>query len=389
MRDANNRIAYVINNVAFFTSHRLPLAVHAQKLGWEVALFVGQPGSISIEEPALALLNEVNVPYERVSFRSAGVNPLIEAWGLLKLIFLLRCYKPDIVHCVSPKGVLYGGIATRFIKVRGVVLAVSGMGYAFTSSDRHNFIRSLIRLIYKIVSRLAFNHARLRVIVQNADDLSSIVKSNLVQIEKVVLIPGSGVNFKDFVDYAGLSKEKIVLLPARILRDKGVVEFVNAARQLRRQAPDWRFILAGAADYKNPSAIPLIDINAWVREGVVEWLGHVQDMPSLYAKVAIVCLPSYREGMPKVLLEAAVAGCAVVTTDVIGCREAILDGETGDLVPVRNVDALRQTLLALMLDEPRRTKYGIKGRKRALQNFSAELIVKQTFDIYREFLKDD
>ena len=171
-----------------------------------------------------------------------------------------------------------------------------------------------------------------------------------------------------------------------MLKGKGVGEFVAAARKVKLMEPSWRFVLAGAAGYDNPSAILEGDLLAWQAEGVVEWLGHVEDMVPLYREAAIVCLPSYREGMPKALLEAAAAGCAVVTTDVTGCREAIAPGVTGDLVPVRDSDALAAVLLSLIKDDARRLSYGEKGCQRALDRFSVESVVQQTVGIYRELL---
>jgi glycosyltransferase involved in cell wall biosynthesis len=178
-------------------------------------------------------------------------------------------------------------------------------------------------------------------------------------------------------------------LPARMLKDKGVEEFVEAARRIKTVMPDWRFILAGAAGYDNPSSISNAQLQLWKTEGCVEWLGHVNDMIPLFRESAIVCLPSYREGMPKALLEAAAAGCAIVTTDVTGCREAVEVGVTGDLVPVRNIDALADTLLSLMQDEPRRHLYGAKGQERARALFSVDSVVSQTVKIYKDLLNHE
>lgn len=382
------RIAFVVNNAAFFASHRLPLAIRGRQEGCDVRLFTGYPGSALMETLADKVLSEVGVVHQRVGFHSAGVNPLVELWGLLQLTWTLRRYRPDIIHCVSPKGVLYGGIAARLIGVKGVVLAISGMGYAFTASEKRSILRSLIKTAYQTTARISFGHPNVHVIVQNKDDEQCVITNGLALKKDVVLIPGSGVSLKDFVGCSAEKKERIVLFPARMIRDKGVVEFMKAASSIRGEAPEWRFLLAGAADYKNPSAISVEEIEGWQREGVIEWLGHVDNMKVLFASAAIVCLPSYREGMPKALLEAAAAGCAVVTTDVTGCREAIVNGETGDLVPARDSETLIKTLLDLMRDQERRIRYGINGQARAQQIFSVDAVVEKTFDIYREILKN-
>lgn len=382
------RIAFIVNNQAFFVSHRLPLAMHALQEGCEVRLFTGQPGSVLMEAFADKSLREVGIVHKKVRFRSAGINPLEEILGLVQLIWGICRYRPDIVHCASPKGILYGGLAARFSGSKGLVLAVSGMGYAFTISKKLSCRRWLIRIVYQAIAHFSFSHPNLRVIVQNKDDQELIIDSSLADKKQVVLIPGSGINLTDYVGCSVFAKEQIVLLPARMIRDKGIIEFIMAAKFIHSVEPGWRFLLAGAADYDNPSAISPQELEAWQLDGVVEWLGHVSDMIPLFASAAIVCLPSYREGMPKALLEAAAAGCAIITTDVAGCRDVIVNGETGDLVPVGNTEMLSKTLLALMRDEDRRIRYGINGQKRAKQSFSDELVVERTFDIYRELLKN-
>lgn len=379
----------MVNNGAFFVSHRLPLAMHAMKLGVEVRLFTGYAGSPSMEKLADRQLEAKRVVHQRLSFHSAGINPLVEIYGLIRLIWVLRGYRADIVHCASPKGVLYGGIAARLTGAKAVVLAISGMGYTFTSSGKLNWTRLIFRQAYKVLAKLAFRHRNMRVIVQNKDDRQALISSTLVVNEQIVLIPGSGVCLSDFSECSPEKKERIVLLPARMLRDKGVTDFVAAAKSIRAFETGWRFLLAGAADYKNPSALSSKEIESWQEEGCIEWIGHVHDMRTLFAKAAIVCLPSYREGMPKSLLEAAAAGCAIVTTDVTGCREAIVNGETGDLVPVRNVEALAHALSELIRDRERRIKYGINGQKRAQELFSINAVVEKTFNVYEELLRHD
>ena len=351
---AKKRVAYVVNHAAFFVSHRLPLAVGARHSGFDVCLLIGQAGNQQMESAAVAQLQAAGLAYDRAVFRSSGMNPLVELMGLLQLVWFMLRFRPDVVHCASPKGVLYGGIAARLCRVPGLILAISGMGYAYTSGTGHGGVRSLVRRVYGVLACFAFHHPNARVIVQNRDDYQSVIDSGLAQPQCMTLIPGSGVDLSLFDRSSPLIKARMVLLPARMLMDKGVEEFVEAARQLKALAPEWRFVLAGAAGYENPSAIGVAQLQAWQTSGYVDWLGHVEDMTPLFLEAAIVCLPSYREGMPKALLEAAAAGCAVVTTDVTGCREAVEPGITGDLVPARDSDALAKALLALFNDEPRR-----------------------------------
>lgn len=383
------RLCFVINNAAFFVSHRLSIALAARKAGAEIDLITGSAGVAALEESALQLLVGENIPHQRVAFKTDSINPIIEAIGLLQICRLLSKGRPHLVHCASPKGILYGGLAARIMGVRGLVLAVSGMGYAFTPTAQKNFTRRMVAKVYKTWVRLAYGHNNKRVIVQNHDDLRAIVDAGLAEDREMVLIPGSGVDIEKFSSIRIESKQPVVLLPARMLVDKGVLEFIEAARRLKPIVGSWRFVLAGAADYKNPSSISTAQVEAWVAEGIVEWRGHIEhadDMVALYAQASIVCLPSYREGMPKCLLEAAAAGCAVVTTDAVGCRESILPGETGDLVPIRDSAALATALLSLINDADRRRRYGIRGQQLAADRFGIDAVVAATLNIYKELL---
>lgn len=381
-------ITFVVNHVAFFVSHRLPIALEAQRRGYMVDLLTGQAGSESMESGAEQALSSTGIAHGRLIFRSSSINPVIEFWGLLQLVWFLRSRRPDLVHCASPKGLLYGGLAARLAGVQGVVLAVSGMGYAFTANSRKSILRSFVGRVYVLLARLAYGHPNKRVIVQNLDDKRAVVESGLAKSHEVHLIPGSGVDLGNFVGAVIEEKHQIVLFPARILVDKGVIEFVEAARLLKGCMHGWRFVLAGAADYQNPSSVPRQQIEDWQAEGVVDWLGHVEDMTPLFRAASIVCLPSYREGMPKSLLEAAAAGCAVITADTTGCREAILPGETGDLVPVHDSKALADALLSLINDRKRRERYGYAGRRLATSRFDVNAVANHTLEIYEELIKN-
>jgi glycosyltransferase involved in cell wall biosynthesis len=379
-----HRIAFVVNNAAFFVSHRLPIAVAARAAGYEVALFTGQAGSKILEASAGERLAAEGITHRRAAFKSAGQNPLVEIFGLMQLAFGLWRFRPDVVHCVSPKGILYGGVAARWVGCPSVVLAVSGMGYMFTGAS--SGLKALLRRAYGVGARFAYGHASKRVIVQNQDDLSALIESGLASMEEFVLIPGSGVNLKDYEGVTDELREPLVVLPARMLKDKGVIEFAQAAEAVRKAGCDWRFALVGTADYQNPTAVSREQIQGWVDAGTLEWWGHREDMANVFAQASIVCLPSYREGMPKALLEAAAAGCAVVTTDVVGCREAVLDGQTGDLVPARDSATLSRALLALINEPQRRASFACAGRRLAASRFGLEAVVDRTLSIYQELI---
>jgi glycosyltransferase involved in cell wall biosynthesis len=376
------RVMFVVNHVAFFASHRLPIALAAREAGHEVLLVTGQPASLSMEAAAVRQADTAGIAHRRVAFRSSSVNPFTELRGLWGLFNLMRRWRPNIVHCVSPKGVMYGGLAARIANVPAVVVAISGMGYASTSSGRTDLRRWGVRTVIQLMSRIVYAHRKLVVIVQNTDDEANVRSALRRSGSRIELIRGSGVNPEHYAHVSSRKKESVVLFPARMLLDKGLIEFVSAARRLKRDHPRWRFVLAGAADYENPTSVSVTQIAQWEHEGIIEWLGHVDDMKPLYWDAAIVCLPSYREGMPKCLIEAAAAACAVVTTDVVGCREAIVRGKTGDLVPARDVGALTEALDQLLRDDERRIRYGEAGQALARREFSLDAVVSQTLDIY-------
>jgi glycosyltransferase involved in cell wall biosynthesis len=380
------KLTFVVNHVAFFVSHRMPIALRARSSGYDVQLLTGQAGSVSMERLAVEKLHVADVGHQRVAFRSASVNPILELIGLVQLTWHMRKLQPDVVHCASPKGLLYGGLAARFCGVKAVVLAVSGMGFAFTNTGNRSLLRTVVAKVYRSFVGFAFRNKNVQVIVQNNDDKAVLIASGMVRLDQITLIPGSGVNIESFEKVSIESKLPIVLLPARMLLDKGVVEFVQAARTLKAVRPEWRFVLAGAADYHNPSSVQREEIELWYREGIIEWLDHVDDIVPWFVQASIVCLPSYREGMPKALLEAAAAGCAVVTTDTTGCREAIIPGETGDLVPVRDSAALATALLSLITDRSRRERYGYAGQRLAKARFGLNSVIDQTLDIYKMLL---
>lgn len=373
------KIYFIVNQGAFFVSHRLDLALKAKELGYQVKLLIGQSGSEEMELPAVKKLKEHGIEFQRLSYSPTGMNPFTEIWGVICLIYILVTEKPDLVHTVSPKGMLYGGFSARVARVKSLVLAVSGMGYLYTN-DAVGIKKIVLKLVNNL-TRFIVNHPNKTIIVQNKDDYSFFSEIMSVDDSDIVLIPGSGVDLLKFKNQKNLNSQSVIL-PARLLIDKGVHEFVEAARILIAKGVKWRFILVGSASYDNPTSIGDAQVKQWVDEGIVEWFGHTIDMLPVYSACDIVCLPSYREGMPKVLLEAAAAGKPIVTTDVVGCREAIIPNVTGLLVPVKNSVALAIALEKLIKNKEMRTEFGLAGRKLATEKFSIENVVASTFNIY-------
>lgn len=361
-------------------SHRLEIAIEAAKKGNDILIICGKEAANNLND--LSKLKELGIEIKYCAYQSTGLNPFQEFKGLLQAHQYSKSFKPDIIHCISPKGILYGGIISLCIKVRKVVLAFSGFGFMFTQKKgEFNFFRYLLSFMYNAVLKMILNQKTpVRIIVQNVDDLKTI-SSLQNKNNNISLIPGSGVNLMRFKN-SNEAKEKIVLFPARVLRDKGIFEFISASNALSNLYPEWDFIVAGDLYSKNPSAVNVSTINRWKNSTKITFLGHVENMEEYFHKASIVCLPSYREGMPKALLEAAAASCAIVTTDTIGCREAIVPNKTGLLVKVGDSDNLKMALERLILNEEMRKEFSKNGRILAEQKYSVEYVVKQTLDIY-------
>lgn len=367
------KLLYFVTEDWYFCSHRLPLAKAAQMAGFEVTVLtrVRDHGSM-IRDAGLRL-----IPLE---IERSGMNVMRELQTLWRLARIYRQERPDLVHHVAMKPVAYGSLAARLAGVPHVVNALAGMGWLFTSrGNRASAIKGMLRRAF------GFLLARGIVLVQNPDDAELLARMGINR-SRVRRIAGSGVDLDHFHPVPEAQGVPVVVLPARLLWDKGVGEFVDAARRLRAQGIKARFILAGEPDLANPASIPIEQLAAWVSEGAIECTGWQDDMPDLLARSHIVCLPSYREGLPKSLIEAAAAGRSIVTTDVPGCREVVRDGDDGLLVPAHDSQALSEAIGKLISDPQLRQRMGERSRLRAEAEFGLETIIAQTLAVYREAL---
>lgn len=371
-----SKIIFLVTEDWYFCSHRLPLAREARRKGFDVvvATRVTSHGK-QIEDEGFKL-----VP---IRMARSGKNPLKELATLWELVRIYKSERPDIVHHVAMKPVLYGSLAARVGKVPYVVNALAGMGYIFISNQ---WKAVLLRKFVSNAFRILLNRPNSRVILQNPDDRSLMVQSGVLNPKRIVLIRGSGVDTQAFSFTPEPVGVPVVVLASRMLWDKGVGEFVEAARLLRDKGVNARFILVGDTDTENPAAVPSSQLEAWNSSGVVEWWGRRDDMPKVFSESHIVCLPSYREGLPKVLIEAASCGRAIVATDVPGCREIVLHGENGLLVPPRKALELADALERLIADPALRRSLGEKGRQLAVAEFSIEKVVAETLAVYQELL---
>tara|TARA_Y100001960_G_scaffold120171_1_gene128541 strand:- start:1553 stop:2686 length:1134 start_codon:yes stop_codon:yes gene_type:complete len=367
------KLLFVVTEDWYFVSHRLSLAMAACEAGYDVAVATRARQHVEMIQRAGVRV----IPFELS--RRAG-NPVLE---LLRLLSLYRREHPDIVHHVALKPVFLGALAARLAGIPTQVNAVAGLGWLFISRSR--IARWMSLSIRWILARL-LNTPRCRVIVQNPND-AELLKEAGVTESNLRMIRGAGVDASEFSPSPESPEPICVVLASRILWDKGLSEFVQAARQLKKEGVKASFILVGNPDLDNPASVPEATLYAWQKEKVVEWWGHRDDMVAVFHAAHIVCLPSYREGLPKVLLEAAACGRPIVTTDVPGCREVVREGENGLLVPARNAQALSEALHCLIKNPELRAQMGLRSREIMLKDFSLEKVIAQTLSVYKELIR--
>lgn len=368
------RLLIVVNEPSFFLSHRLPIAEGARKEGYEVHVATMSGESVS-------RIKDLGFFHHVLPLNRSGQNPLIELWTLISIWSLFLRLRPSLVHLVTIKPVLYGGIAARLAGVHGVVAAISGLGFAFSHLERQ---RGVFGRLIAFMYRYALGKKNLKVIFQNPDDQSIVRAMTGISSSKSVLIRGSGVDLHEYDALPEPEGLPTVVFAARLLRDKGVAEFVEAAEMLKKRGVSADFLVVGDLDKGNPASVSPLDLETWKSGGMVKIIGFRPDIFRIFANAHVVVLPSYREGLPKVLVEAAACGRAVVTTDVPGCRDAIEPNVSGLLVPVRSSVALADAIEKLIQDPELRKSMGRAGRELAEREFGIDKIVRLHLDIYRE-----
>ena len=376
MTPARPRLLFLITEDWYFWSHRLDLVRAAALAGFDVSIAtrVTDHGE-RIEREGFRLFP--------ISLFRRSRNPFVELAAVLELVRLYRRERPAIVHHVAMKPIVYGSLAAWISGVPVVVNAFAGLGYAFTDEKRRgSIVHMYLRRALKILLRLS----KSVVVFQNKDDRDLLFEEGVVEIQQTRIISGSGVDTKNFDVRPSVEECPIVMLASRMLWDKGIGEFVEAARRLKQNGVSARYVLVGRCDEHNPASIQPTQLRRWVQEGLVEWWEHRDEMSSTLASATIVVLPSYREGLPKVLLEAAACGKPLIATDVPGCRDIVTHGVNGLLVPVRDPAALAAAIDSLLRDFSLRAAMGVAGREVVIRAFSVEKVAGQVVDLYRELL---
>lgn len=368
------KLLFIINEPTYFISHRLPIAIAARDAGYDIHVATGEP-------IVLQRIIDEGFSYHPLPLSRSGRQIFSELVSLFAMYRLMKHVKPDIVHLVTIKPVIYGSIAARFARVPAVVAAVSGLGYAFIDQYfEAKFLRTIISKLYQ----QAFRHKNLKVIFQNTDDQDTLLNLRALKKNQAILIQGSGVDLTHYQYHPEPDASPfIVVMAARLLQDKGVMEYVEAAKLLRLKGIHARFLLAGKVDPGNPSSIREKQLKSWIDAQDIEYLGYRQDTPHLFSQAHLVVLPSYREGLPRVLAEAAACGRAIVTTDVPGCRAAIIPGKTGLLAKARDVNSLADAIHTLLINSTLRNNMGAAGRKLAEREFDIINIVDEHMQVYQ------
>jgi glycosyltransferase involved in cell wall biosynthesis len=372
------KILFIVNVDWFFVSHRLDIAKEAINQGYEVHI------ATSVTDKLDILLENGLIVHNLNQTRGHSYYSLLsEFWNFLSII---KATNPNLVHLVTIKPILLGGIAAKLSNIPAIVSAVSGLGIVFSSSRlKYKILRRFLYPFY----RFAFNHKNQTIIFQNKNDFTRMSSLGLVPPKKSIIIQGSGVDLDVFRYYPEPNGVPIISLAARLLIDKGVEVFVEASKILIKRKIKARFWLIGQPDLGNINSVSIKQLTEWQSSGLIEWLGYRDDIPNLFSKSNIVTLPSfYGEGLPKVLIEAAASGRPIITTDHPGCRDSVDSGKTGLLISPKDPVQLADTICILLNDSSLRIKMGIAGRKKAEKMFDVSKVVTKHMLIYKDLLNN-
>ena len=376
----SRKVILFANTDWYLFNFRLSLAERLREEGWEVIL-ASPPGEYGER------LRNLGFRWIPILFSTRSANPLQELKLIYRLLKLYRRERPDLVHHFTIKCVLYGTIAAKLTGGIKIVNAITGLGHIFTDPGlKARLMRPFVRQLY----RFALSGEKVRVIYQNNDDRDSFVDWGLVDKDRTRVIRGAGV---DLYKFRGSAKREArgavikVLFASRLLREKGVFELVEAFSYVKDKHPHVELLIAGDLYPENPSSLTSQDVEKLREISGVSFLGHVDDMQPLLDECDIVMLPSYREGTPRILIEAAAMEKPIVATDVAGCRGLVVGGENGFLVPVKSVMPLVDAMEKLIVNADLRERFGRRGREIVLAEFDEKIVLAKTLGVYEELYK--
>jgi glycosyltransferase involved in cell wall biosynthesis len=378
----NKKIVFIVNDVSFFLSHRLVIAKKATLLNYKVYLLSKNTDREKIKELKINQINYIKIPISRSS-----KNILLEIYLFFSIFYNLLKIRPNITHLVTVKPIIYAGIVSRILNFN-VIFAVTGLNYIdYIFNENKNSLNKFLIFLFKSVYNFIFKNKHSKIIIQNKDDYSYFINNYRINKENIYLIKGSGVDlikFK-FIDIpSGIPK---IIFPARMLADKGFYEFIKAAKIVNKKKILAEFLLAGSHDPENPESIPISYLNKINNNYGVYWMGFVKNINELFNESTIIVLPSYKEGLPKSLQEAAAAGRPIITTNTNGCREVVDDKVNGYLVPVKDHKILADKITFLLKNRKILLNMCKKSRIKAEKQFDQNIIVSQHIEIYKKYEK--
>jgi glycosyltransferase involved in cell wall biosynthesis len=377
------KIVFLSNHAAFFCSHRINLFLEAKKRGFDFYLIIGDGSSKIMEANALKKLKLLKIKFIQYSF-NANYNFVKNFISLIKIFFFIKRCKPNILHSASPIANFFATIIIRFYSKPKLILSISGMGYLYTASintlynfKKYFFNFFFINFLNKIDEKF--------IIVQNKDDYRYFKKILSLDQNNLFLIKGgSGVEPRYFKKIKTIKRNKNVLMLSRIVKSKGIYEYFEAAKLLKKKYQDWNFNLAGPLDYLSPDKIDKHYFNYFLKNKIINYLGFSKDSLKIYRNSEIFCLPSYREGMPKTILEASAVGMPIVTTNTIGCKESIVKNKNGFLCKKKNFKDLANKIEILIKDQKLRNKMKNFSKRYALKYYAIKIVTDHIFRIYEK-----
>lgn len=369
-------IAFVVNVDWFFVSHRMALAKSCLNKFDTVYVITRDTGQKkTIENCGFKF---IDLPINR-----KGINPLIEIFTIIRLFNIYRKIRPNIVHQLTIKPMVYGTLASLIFSNIMVLNAVTGIGYVAQDSKRANIINNAVKTIMYILNRKKKPYY----IFQNDYDKRTYLKMKMASSERSFVIRGSGVNINEFKPTKTKNTNHTILLASRMLWDKGIKEFVKSSQIVKSVYGNSKFILAGKIDYENPNYVSIEYLKNLNKENNVRWIGYQSDMVNLVSKASIVVLPtSYGEGVPRVLIEAASMEKPIITTNTSGCKDIVKDGYNGIIIPTASSDRLADAIIFLLNNPNIMKEYGKNGRKLVIKEFSEKIVIRDTIKVYQKIL---
>lgn len=364
-------LVYFVNVDWFFVSHRLEIALESKNQGYEVHIIAGFTSHKESLENYGFIVHDINLSRSSKSFLKE-TKVLFESYRILKKINI------DILHLISIKPIIYGGLISKILRIKKIVYSFPGLGHIFTSNSISNYI---LRVTSLLIYRLILKNKKSYVILQNKHDRDYLLSKKILRKENIIMIYGSGVHLDKFSFSNEPEGIPVVMMISRLLKEKGVIEYLESIDQVKRSFPEVKFVLVGGFD-DNPGSLSIRDIEEYIDLNKVEYWGKKENIYDTIKLSSIVVLPSYREGLPKVLIEAGASGKPIVTSDVPGCKDAIIENSTGLLVPPKKINDLSEAIIFLLKNKDIRIQMGKNGRKLAEEKFNIQSVIEKHINIY-------